>query len=112
MPLADLTPRELDVVGHCLQVVAEGKLIKHDWEFQTLFGIEVEELKVVAMAWPNVKDDNETVYLAINNSMNHLLGLCAKSTLRKHLAYQPDTVVAVFVKWRGQNRGSYFNGIA
>jgi hypothetical protein len=112
MPLADLTPREMDVVGHCLQVVAGGKLIKHDWEFQTLFGIEAEQLKAVAMAWPYVKDDNEIVFLAINNSMNHLLGLFSKSTLRQHLAYQPDTVAAVFSKWRGRNPGSYFNGLA
>nr|WP_315472291.1 hypothetical protein [uncultured Undibacterium sp.] len=112
MPLADLTPRELDVVGHCLQIVAEGKLIKHDWEFPTLFGIEVEQLKAVAAAWPDVNDQDEIVYLAINNSLNHLLGLFAKSTLRKHLAYQPDTVAAVFVKWLGRNPGSYFNGLA
>lgn len=102
MPLSNLTPRELDVVGHCLRVVADGKLIKHDDEFQTMFGIELEEFLTVAAAWPEVNDADETVFLAINNSMGHLLGLIPKSILRKKLQYQPAIIEAVFSKWKKQ----------
>lgn len=106
MSLANLTPRELDVVGYCLGVIAEGKVIKHDSEFQTLFGIEVEQLRVVANAWPNVDDRDEVTALAINNSMCHLLGLLPKSQLRRRLSYTPDTVEHVFNKWLGQKASS------
>jgi len=102
MPLSNLTPRELDVVGHCLQAVADGKLIKHDDEFQTMFGIEIEEFLAVAAAWPDVDDADETVFLAINNSMRHLLGLIPKSILRKEMQFQPAIIEAVFSKWAKQ----------
>jgi hypothetical protein len=102
MSLANLTPRELDVVGYCLGVIADGKVIKHDSEFQTLFGIEVAQLKVVASAWPNVDDRDEVTALAINNSMCHLLGLIPKSEFRRRISYPPDTVELVFNKWQSQ----------
>src|SRR5687767_10717609 len=74
MPLADLTNDELEVVRICLECVAAGDVILHDWEFQTVMGIEVEELHSVLAEWPELDDSKEVVQLAINGSFNNLLG--------------------------------------
>ena len=73
MPLAALSERERAVVLECLRCVAAGKVIKHDWEFQTLFGIEVAELISVLQAWPEVDESDDVVVCAIHDSMLNLL---------------------------------------
>src|SRR5207247_11470498 len=61
---ADLLPEENALVLACLECVASGRVIPHDWEFQTLFGIEPAQVVAVADAWPNVDDSDEIVGLA------------------------------------------------
>lgn len=100
MPLANLLPEENALVRACLKCVAEGRVIPHDWEFQTLFGIEPAQLVAVADAWPNVDESDEVVELAINNSLNSLLGLVSDDLLSKHLDYEKSQVSAVLSKWR------------
>ena len=38
MSLDNLTDDERSVVFKCLECVAAGKIIAHDWEFQTIYG--------------------------------------------------------------------------
>ena len=95
MPLSDLNADELAVVCDCLRCIAEGKVISHDSEFQTLFGIEPSDVESVLRAWPHVDDADENVNLAINNSMNNLLGLVSKTRLESHLAFSREQVLMV-----------------
>lgn len=74
MSLAQLTDGEKAVVFECLKSVAAGKVILHDWEFQTIMGIEPKDFLAVVRKWPEIDDSQEIVFLAINNSMNNLLG--------------------------------------
>lgn len=111
MPLVDLTNAEKSIIHECLKCVAYGGVIAHDWEFQTLFGIEVAQLRSVVDAWPNVDDSDQIVSLAINNSINSLLGLIDDATLNRHLPYPRTQVLAVFQKWRGMPIDSYFSGL-
>ena len=113
MPLADLTEEEKAVVFDCLKCVASGKVILHDWEFPTLFGIEVADLLAVVEQWPDVDDSQVTVSLAINNSMNHLLGYPHGQHARwaEFMPVSQAEVSRVFQKWRGESVSGYFDGI-
>src|SRR4029077_19527488 len=73
MPLSDLDQAEREVVRDCLRAAAEGPFFD-DWEFHTLFGLKRDEVKNVLESWPNLDENNESVVLAINNSLNNLLG--------------------------------------
>jgi hypothetical protein len=87
-----------------LQCVAAGTVIKHDWEFQTISGIEVTEFLAVVKAWPNVDDSNEITNLAINNSMIHLLSYPqgCYAEWEKHMPISRVEIARVFFKWRGE----------
>jgi hypothetical protein len=105
MPLNNLSAEEKTVVLECLKCVAAGRVLAHDWEFQTLMGIEPGELQAVVNAWPQVDDSEEKVACAIGNSMNSLLGLLDDEALRNRLPVLRSQVVAVFKKWRGEQSG-------
>lgn len=111
MPLADLTERERTVILECLRCVAAGKVIKHDLEFHTLFGIEVTELISVLDAWPDVDESDTGVALAINNSMLHLLGYPHgyHDKWGSVMSIPLDEIAAVLHKWRDMPRRTYFD---
>jgi hypothetical protein len=113
MPLADLNDAEKHVVFECLKCVATGTVIKHDWEFQTIFGIEVAQLVAVVEAWPNIDDSDEVASLAINNSMNNLLGYPhgCHADWDKHMPIPLREIARVFQKWRGEPVGNYVEGL-
>lgn len=113
MPLAQLTDDEKALVFECLKCVAAGKVTLHDWEFQTIMGIEVKDLLAVVNKWPEVDDSEEVVFLAINNSMNNLLGYPhGKHFMWSEFIHAPQSEIArVFAKWRGDPVSSYFDGI-
>jgi hypothetical protein len=73
VPLADLDDREREVVRECLRAAVNGPFFP-DWEFETLFGLDREEVRRVLLSWPTLNEADETVVPAINNSMNNLLG--------------------------------------
>jgi hypothetical protein len=100
--LANLTIEERNVVFECLKCVAAGKVIKHDWEFQTLFGITVLAFKKITKAVPNIDDSNEKVILAINNAMNNLLGYPhgCQDEWQKYMPIPSAEIERVFIKWR------------
>ena len=72
MNLERLEPSERDLIGQCLRASATGPFFP-DWEFSTLFGLERIELCAIADVWPGV-GNRELTELAINNSLNNLVG--------------------------------------
>src|SRR5512133_4344993 len=66
--LANLDKRERHIVGECLRAAVKGPFFP-DWEFETIFGLEREEVGQVLSSWPNVNETEDSVVRAINNSM-------------------------------------------
>lgn len=58
-----LSPEDKALVGRCLRVAAEGELLPH-WEIPSLFGLELEEVRRAADAWPN-RVLNEEVHIQV-----------------------------------------------
>jgi hypothetical protein len=113
MPLADLSEAERDIVRECLRAAVEGSFFP-EWEFHTLFGIDREELRVVLNSWPMVAESNESVILAVNNSLNNLLGYPTTPTDQewpKFISANRQEVKRIFDKWRGEKIEGYFDGI-
>ena len=112
MPLADLNESERGIVRECLGAVVEGSLFP-EWEFHTLFGIEREELRVVFESWPRIDENNESVVLAINNSLNNLLGYPTQTDQEwpKFISASRQEVKKIFDKWRGEKIEGYFEGL-
>ena len=71
--LRHLSSGDKTLVGQVLRAAVDGPFFP-EWEFHTLFGLTRSEVRAVADAWPNVDLTSENVALAINNSLNHLLG--------------------------------------
>lgn len=113
MALAQLTDDEKEVVYECLKCIASGKVILHDDEFSTIIGLEVEEFLDIFSRWPQVDDSQEAVHLAINNSMNNLLGYPHGKYARwdEFLSVPQGEVARVFAKWREGASQSYFGSI-
>ncbi|MFH1746772.1 MAG: hypothetical protein ABIG44_06970 [Planctomycetota bacterium] len=112
MVLADLTPAERGVVWECLRAAAHGPFFP-DCEFQTIFGLERSEVAAIADDAPNIDDTIEDVSLAINNSMNNLLGYPHRQeqVWAEWISVSGDEVARIFVKWRGNRPENYFDGL-
>jgi hypothetical protein len=103
MPLGDLSERERSVVYECLRASLEGPFFP-EWEFTTLFGIARSDLAQVVASWPEIDEQAEAVHLAINNSMNNLLGYphgCERAW-PAFLSVPPHEVKRIYVKWCGR----------
>jgi hypothetical protein len=68
-----LMSKDITAIGEALQLAADGPLFP-DWEFQTLFGIEREDVRRVAAEWPNVDMKSENVACAVLGSLNLIEG--------------------------------------
>ncbi|MGB9067819.1 MAG: hypothetical protein WCC21_04560 [Candidatus Acidiferrales bacterium] len=73
MNFEHLSDADRAVLGQALRAAADGPFFD-DEEFHTLFGLTRSEVRGVADAWPNVEFQSEDVQLAVNNSLNNLLG--------------------------------------
>ena len=105
MAFSNLSENEKAVVHECLKCVASGNVILHNWEFPTVFGISVSEFIQVVESWPELDDSRESVFLAINNSMNNLLGYphVKYESWDDFMPYTQSEVEVVSNKWkRGQ----------
>jgi hypothetical protein len=101
MPLNALSEEERRVVLECMRASIEGPFFP-DWEFASLFGVARSDLARIVAAWPKLDEDAEEVALAINNSMNNLLGYphgCERDWSR-FLSVPPREVERIFLKWR------------
>jgi len=99
--LSDLDAKEREVVLECLRAAAAGPFFP-DWEFQTLFGVNRDDVKTIVDAWPSVDEAQENVSVAINNSMNNLLGYPhgREKDWPRYISVPPTEVRRIFDKWR------------
>jgi hypothetical protein len=112
MALVDLSAEERQVVFECLRATVSGPFFP-DWEFHTLFGIERSDMKAIVDAWPAIDDSSENVSLAINNSLNNLLGYPHGHNREwlKYVSVPPEEVARIFKKWRGEPVSNSFEGL-
>jgi hypothetical protein len=68
-----LSAKDKATVGEALRAAADGPFFP-DWGFHPLFGLEREEVRAIADAWPKQAASQEDVELPVNNSLNNLLG--------------------------------------
>jgi hypothetical protein len=108
--LANLDDREREVVRECLRTAVDSSFFP-EWEFQTIFGIERDEVKRVLTSWPNLDEKDPIVTLAINNSFNNVLGYPARNKREiwpKFISVSPMELARIFDKWKGRPpRSSY-----
>lgn len=100
-PEPELSEDEKRVILECLKAAAEGPFFP-DWEFHTLFGLERNEMAEIVAAWPRIDWSLEKVIVAMNNSMNNLLGYphgCEEEWAR-YISVTAEEVARVFSKWR------------
>ena len=93
---------EMQLIGNCLRAAADGPFFE-DWEFATLFGLERAEVKRIAEEWPKVDADDAIVSVAVQNSLNNLLGSPhgMDAELEAYVPGSPAAIEHVLVKWRG-----------
>lgn len=101
MNIAKLAEQEKKVIYECMKAALEGPFFP-DWEFQTLFGIDRKRLAAILADWPNVDDSDESVMLAINNSMGNLVGYPhgKDSEWTNFLSASRAEVLDVLRKWK------------
>jgi hypothetical protein len=68
-----LSKRDSEVVAQALRAAADGPFFP-DWEFHTLFGLTRDQVRRISEEWPLPSGSPDDVVLAVNNSMNMLLG--------------------------------------
>jgi hypothetical protein len=73
MNFQSLSEADRTIVGQALLAAADGPFFP-DWEFHTLFGLERSRVRAIATAWPELSAPLDEVALAVNNSLNNLLG--------------------------------------
>ena len=105
MTLDKLTTKERNIIGECLKAAVEGPFFQN-WEFHSLFGIDRGEVAAIVKAWPNIDESNETVRLAINNSIANLIGYPhgKQSEWKKYISATPQEALAIFRKWKSDNQ--------
>ena len=97
--------REEIIIEACLRAVLEGPFIP-ERIFQTLLGVSPEEVREIFEAWPNVVDPDLT-RIAVNNSINNLLGYPHRRSQLEWDVYIPVSKKALcefFSEWRGSYR--------
>lgn len=115
MNFEKLTPDEQNVIYQCLKATVEGPFFP-DWEFSILFGLKRDEVAELVKVWSNVDHTSKLVQVAINNSLNNLLGYPHKrfDIWNDYISVSPSELADLFRKYRDDNsfesssRG-YFN---
>ncbi|WP_373034080.1 hypothetical protein [Sulfurovum sp.] len=112
MGLKSLTKEELEIVRQSMQCVANGNVILHDVEFQTIMGVDVDEFLDIFEAWPNLDENDVNVRTAINNTLNNLIGYPhdLQESWNEVMETPLSEVARVFQKWKGSDINSYIDG--
>jgi hypothetical protein len=109
MDLGQLSDGDKALVGQVLRAAVDGPFFP-EWEFHTLFGLTRSEVRAVADAWPNLDLTSEDVALAVNNSLNHLLGYPHRqhSVWFQWISADPAQLADLLSRLRGSAGESYF----
>jgi len=121
MPKRSLSDDDIKVIKECIKAAAYGPFFIDDvakgdpyWEIHSLFGLTIDELRKIADALPNLDLEDENVNLAINNSINNLLGYphgCSDEVWSKYISVSEDELRKIFLKWRCGKAKNYFEGL-
>lgn len=101
MPLTDLTEAEREVIRDCLRASVTGPFFPL-WEFQTLFGLEHQQVAGIAFGSPPLDDTREDVRVAINNALNMLTGYphrCSEEVWQQYIRVPSGEVRRILKKW-------------
>ena len=103
MSLQNLMPDEIKVIGECISASLNGPFFEGE-SLHTLFGLRHAELEEIALAWPNVNENQENVQLAINNALNNLLGYPHDcwNVWFEFISVPPDQLQKIYEKWLDQ----------
>jgi hypothetical protein len=121
MPEQNLSDDEIKVIKECIKAAAYGPFFIDDgakddpyWEIHSLFGLTIHELRKIADALPNLDVYDENVNLAINNSINNLLGYphgCSDEVWSKYISVSKNELSRIYIKWKGEKGKNYFEGL-
>ncbi len=68
-----MSPEDLATLGRCLWAAVEGPFFE-EWEFQTLIGVERQELARLTRAWPEPERSFEESAGLVSGVLANLLG--------------------------------------
>ena len=121
MTKEDLSDDEIKVIKECIKAAAYGPFFIDEeakdnpyWEIHSMFGLMIDELRRIADAFPDLDLEDENVRLAINNSINNLLGYphgCSDEVWSKYISVSEDELRKIFFKWKGGKVKNYFDGL-
>jgi hypothetical protein len=96
----ELTKRDKQIIGECLNALANGPFIP-DWEFPIICSFEREEMAQLAAKYPHDEDSEDMLY-AIDDAMNNLTGYPhhQENELAKRVSAPLEEIKAVYRKWR------------
>ena len=111
MPFKDLSATEQHVIYQCLKAAVDGPFFP-DGEFHTLFGLTRQEVEQIVIDWATVNKNSSDVILAINNSLNNLLGYPHKCDREWHdfISVDRQKLGTIYAKWKG-TQGTYFDNM-
>ena len=112
MVVSDLSQKDQKVILECLKAAAEGPFFS-DHVFHTLFGLEREEGRQIISEWSDVDGNSEEVVVAINNSINNLLGYPhgRQDVWHSYISVSPEELGVIFARWRQESVENYFQGM-
>ncbi len=101
---ATLTDEEQDMIYQCLKAAVEGPFFP-DNEFPTLFGVTKDDVVRLIALWPDINHAQSLTKVAINNSMNNLLGYPHKKfdIWHEYISVDPAQLAVIFQKWRNED---------
>jgi hypothetical protein len=96
-----LVTADFSVLKECLRASADGPFFP-DWEFNTLFGLERDQIRSIAEAFNESCPLSADVDLAIHNSLGNLLGYPhgQESAWSQWLSVSQADLQSVFSRWQ------------
>ena len=109
MDLDRLSDDDKALVGQVLRAAVDGPFFP-EWEFHTLFGLMRSEVRAIADAWPNVDLTGPDAALAVNDSLNNLLGYPhgQDGVWSQWISVGRSQIAELFTRLRGSAGESYF----
>ena len=110
MPFEDLSATEQHLIYQCLEATVDGPFFP-DWEFSILFGLTRQEVEQIVIDWVTVDKNSSVAILAINNSLNNLLGYPHRCDLEWHdfISVDRKELRTIYAKWKGTQERYFDN---
>ena len=97
--MTTLLPSDTTLIGECLSLVVDGTEFRG--EFHSVMGMQVEEAREIARAWPNVGQlDGDTVALFVINALVNLWSYPIGDAMKARLPASRAELKALLDRWR------------